>query len=203
VKNLQVGITTTGGLNVKLIDKVEVGVQLRKYKHKNNSTNFPELFNIPVDQRITAMAARNFGETIKTIAVALTLAFETMNLSRPMQAFQILDLAEAIVDEAESDKLSIEDLMIFLQRMTRGEYQGLYEGIDIPKFMERFNQYRDERWDAGIELRDKRHEEYKSLGDRNVYERENPKDASTLGLQLEHFRKQSQIRTDEHKSRRQ
>lgn len=201
---MRVAITATGNLDVKRIDKVGVNLELRKYKTKTGAADFPALFKIPNDQRIAAMAEKDLGETIKLITVALTLAFEGMNLARPMQAFQILDLAEVIVDEsAGEDKVAFEDLMIFLQKLTRGEYPGLYEGIDIPKFMERFNAYRDERWEAGVRLRDEQDAYYKGLGDSNIFERNNPKDASTLGMQLEHFRLKSQQKTDEFKSRRQ
>jgi len=193
----------TGSLEVKRIDKMGVNLELRKYKTENGGTNFPALFKIPTDKRITAMAKEDLGNTIKLIAVALTYAFEGMNLTRPMQAFQILDLAEAIVDESGSDKLAFEDLMIFLQRLTRGQYPGLFEGMDIPKFMERFALYRDERWGEGIRLRDEKNEQFKKLGDMDVYERANPKDASSLGLQLEHFRQKSMERKDEIKSRKQ
>lgn len=143
---------------------MKINLELKKFKHINGAVNYREIFLIPKDNRIAAMAVRNIAETIQTITVALTLCFETMNLSRAMSAFQILDLAEAIVDEAESDSLSLEDLMLFLQKLTRGEYPGLYEGIDIPKFMERFGKYRDERWAAGIKIRDEKELEYKQLG---------------------------------------
>ncbi len=114
-----------------------------------------------------------------------------------------LDITEAVVDEAGSDNLSVEDLMLFLQKLTRGEYPEMFEGIDQAKFMSRFNTYRDERWDAWIAIRDAKVEEYKRLGDSNNFERTNPKDASTLGLQLEHYKQKVQERGDERKSRKQ
>jgi hypothetical protein len=155
----------TGGLDVQRVDKFGIQLELKKFKTERGDINYPVLFSIPKDERIAAMAEKDLEGTMKTITVAITLALETMNLSRPMQSFQILDLAEAVVDSAgEEDKPSLPDFMLFLQKLTRGEYPGLYEGIDIPKFMERWNKYRDERWEAGIELRDKQHEYYKSLG---------------------------------------
>lgn len=166
MKNLQVAITTGGNLDVKRIDKVGVYTELKKYKSPSGAVNYPALFKIPTDQRIAAMAEKDLGGTIKIITVALTLAFETMNLSRPMTSFQILDLAEAIVDSAgEEDKPAIEDLMLFLQKLTRGEYGAMYESIDIPKFMMFFNKYRDERWLEGVKLRDAKDAEFKALGD--------------------------------------
>jgi len=200
---LQTAITPTGSVEVAKVDKFGIGLELRKFKNPNNSINYPALFDIPKDQRIAAMAEMDLGATIKIVTVALTLALETMNLKRGMTAFQVLDLAEAIVDEAGSDNLAIEDLMLFLQKLTRGEYPEMFEGIDQLKFMLRFNKYRDDRWEAGIAIRDAKVEEYKRLGDSNDFERANPRDASSFGLQLEHFRQKSQERKDELKSRKQ
>jgi hypothetical protein len=203
IKNLQIGITPTGNVEIAKVDKFGIGLELKKFKNPNNSINYPVLFDIPKDQRIAAMAEKDLGGTIKIITVALTLALETMNLKRGMNAFQILDLAEAVVDEAGSDNLAVEDLMLFLQRLTRGHYPEMFEGIDQTKFFTRFNQYRDERWNEGIKLRDAKVAYYQSLGDSNDFERANPKDASTLGLQLEHYKQKSMERKDEAKSRKQ
>lgn len=200
---MQVAITPKGAIDVKKVDKFGVNMQLRQYKDKNGSINYPELFKIPTDQRIAAMASKDLEGTIKTVTVALTLAFETMNLARPMQAFQILDLAELIVDKAnENDKPSFPDLMLFLQRLTTGEYPGLYEGMDIPKFMERWNMYRDERWEEGIRIRDEQHEYYKAMGDNDHHQRYNPRDTSAFGEMMQHYRTKAQINRDEKRERR-
>lgn len=192
----------TGAIDVKRIDKVGLNLELRKFKKEGGGTNYPALFSIPKEQRIAAMAKKDLGGTIKQITVALTLAFETMNLTRPMQPFQILDLAEMIVDEADSDNLAFEDLMIFLQRLTRGEWPGFFEGMDIPKFMERFGIYRDERWAAGVKIRDEKHEEYKALGDSNHHERYNPRDTSSFGEMMQHYRTKAQVKRDENRERK-
>lgn len=151
-------------MDVSLVDKLGLNIQLRKYKNENGSINYPALFDIPRDKRITAMAERNLSETIQYISVALTLAAESMNLVRPMTSSQIIDLAEIIVDEAKGDNLSFEDLMLFLQKLTRGEYQENYEGMDIPKFMARFNKYRDERWGEAVKIREEKELYYKTIG---------------------------------------
>ena len=187
-----------GTLDVKRIDKVGINLQLRTYKNKNGSINFPALFSIPNEKRIANMAEVDLGETIKIITVALTLTFETMNLSRPMQAFQILDLAEAIVDSsAEEDKPALEDLMLFLQKLVRGEYPGLYEGMDIPKFMERWAKYRDDRWEEGIRIRDQQNEYYKSLGDAQTFDRTYRKPETSFDEMLSNYNSRLQTKNDE------
>ncbi len=197
IKNLQQGITQAGNFDVQRVDKLGLNIELKKYKDKNGSIDFVAMRDIPEQTRIYAVAQQDLGQTVKIIAVALTLAFESMNLTRPMNAIQILDLAEMIVEESESDKLAFQDVLLFLQKLTRGHYPGLYEGIDAVKFMERFNQYRDERFQEFIRLRDEREEYYKRLGDDNGWERNNTKDASPLGMQLEHYKQKVQARKDE------
>lgn len=174
-KNLSAAITEEGGIDIRKINNLSVNAQLRKYKNQNGTPNYPALFEIPKEERISAMAMRDMGGTIQLIAAALTLAFEKMNLARPMSAFQVLDLAEEIVDTShENDAIAVEDLMLFLQKLVRGEYPGLYEGMDIPKFLERFSTYRNERWAAAVQIRDEKHLYFKSLGDANRSAQVNP-----------------------------
>lgn len=111
------------------------------------------------------MAKNDFEGTLDIVLAGVTLAIESMNLKRGLNASQINDLAEEILDSSHEDNLSLEDLILFMQRLVRGQYGELYESMDIPKFMTLFGKYRDERWEEGIKQRDLKHEEYKNLGD--------------------------------------
>ena len=132
---------------------------------QNGSPNFAELIKIPAVNRIHEMAKTNPGETLGLVVAGLTLAVENMNLKRGMNASQLADLAEEIIDTSCEDKISFEDLMLFLQGLSRGRYGELYESMDMPKFMNFFNKYRDERWEEAIKIRDQHHEDFKNLGD--------------------------------------
>lgn len=191
------GITKEGKVDTKDVDRVGMNIELRKYKEGNGAPKYGELIKIPNGQRIPEMAKVDMRGTVTSVAVALTLAFEAMNLKNGMNAVQIVDLAEAIVDDAECDKIAIEDLLLFSQRLVRGNYGNLYESMDSIKFMGFFNQYRDERWEAAIKIRDEKHEEYKKLGDQNIFDRENPTDASPFGQHMNHLRLKTQARKDE------
>lgn len=111
------------------------------------------------------MVKRNFGETLALIVVALTKAFEAMNLNRPMNDEQIVELAETILDSSNEDLLALEDVVLFLQGLTRGKYGPLYEAMDIPKFMEKFEVYRNERHVALLRVREEQHANFKAMGD--------------------------------------
>jgi len=111
------------------------------------------------------MAENDYEGTLGVVTAGVTLAMENLNLKYPMNALQILDLADAIIDTAAEDNLSLEDLMLFLQQLTRGKYNPLYESMDVPKFMEKFEIYREVRHKEMVELRWNKHLEYISLGD--------------------------------------
>lgn len=199
---MQKGITTTGQFEVARIDKLSVNMELKKYKDKNGAIDFLSIREIPQEERIYSVAKRDLGSAVKLVAVAITLAMEGMNLTRPLTAFQILDISETVIEESESDSLTFPDLMLFLQRLVRGYYPGLYEGIDQLKFMERFNQYRDERFEEMKKMRDEKHDYYKGLGDSNHFERHNPKDTTAFGGMMEHYRTKAQVNRDEKRERK-
>lgn len=113
------------------------------------------------------MAERDFKTVLSVLVVAITKAFETMNLSRPMNPEQIVELAETIIESSGEDYLALEDVVLFLQGLTRGKYGQLYESMDIVKFMNLFEIYRNERHKALMDHRDEEHSQYKSIGDSN------------------------------------
>lgn len=148
---------------LKTGNKADISVALRDYKQPNGTIYFPALFEIPTKNRLPQMASESFGETLGIVTAAMTLAFESMNLVRGMIPAQIVDLSETILDSCGEDNLALEDLMLFLQKLTRGEYGKLYESMDIPKFMEMFEVYREERFQAIKTLRDEQHIQSKAM----------------------------------------
>lgn len=143
----------------------EITPILRQYKLSKGGIDFPKIFNIPVAQRITALAEQDFTRINMLIVAALTMALENMNLKRGLNEIQILNLSEAIIDSAHEDNLTFEDLMLFLQQFVRGKYPMSYESLDLPKVMKALDIYRDERWHEGIRIRDERIAQWQGLGD--------------------------------------
>ncbi len=148
---------------IKAGSKLEISTILRNYKQPNGVVYYPALFAIPNENRLPYMAKQDFGATVAVVCPSLTLAFETMNLNRGLNDLQIVDLAETVIESSEEDNLSLEDLMLFLQKLTRGEYGKLYESMDIPKFMEFFEIYREERFQAMQDLRYEQCVQHKAL----------------------------------------
>lgn len=129
--------------------------------------NYHAILCVPSSERIPVLSKVDYTRLNMIIIGALTMAFEAMNQKRGMNEFQILNLAEEIIDTASEDNLSIEDLILFLQNLVRGKYKIAYESFDIPKFMELFEVYRQERHASFLKLREDEHLQYKGMGDSN------------------------------------
>ncbi len=145
-------------------NKQQISLALRQFKEPSGVIKFNEVLSIPIETRIPQLAANDFGKVSMIIVAGLTLAFEGMNLKRGMNAIQILDLSEAIIDTAAEDNLALEDLMLFLQKLVRGEYAPMYESMDIPKFMEKFELYREQRHQELHRIRYEKESQFKSMG---------------------------------------
>lgn len=150
---------------VRTGNRQEINLVLKSFKLQNGSPNFPVLFQIPTTQRLPALAKADYEGTLDVVVAGVTLAAEAMNLKRPMTPVQINDLAEELIDTANEDNLSLEDVILFMQRLVRGQYGELYESMDIPKFMEKFEVYRQDRHNEILRIRENEHLQYKALGD--------------------------------------
>lgn len=197
---MEAGLTNNGQIDVAPVDRMGINMELRKYKDVSGHPDFRSLLVIPLERRINVLAEKDMRGTVTTIAVALTLATEAMNLKRPMNGLQIVDLAESIVDSSLEDKIAIEDVMMFLQELTRGKYGELYESFDSIKFMHLFNQYRDKRWEEGIRIRDEKVDYHKSLGDADTFNRTFRKPETVFGQHLSEYNQKLQAKNDEIKA---
>ena len=138
---------------------------LEVYKNDFGAVKFDLLLSIPRSQRLPELAKSSPKEIEAAIVSTLTTAFESMNLARPMNATQIFELSDAILESSAEDYLSLEDVLLFLQGLVRGKYGKLYESMDIPKFMDFFELYRDERHKAHLRLKEEAHSNHKAMGD--------------------------------------
>lgn len=178
-------------------NRQEINLALRQYKLSNGAPNFENLFKIPSKERLPIMAKNDFDGTVDVVAAGVTMAIETMNLKRPMTPEQINELSEALVATSYDDNLSLEDLILFLQRLVWGQYGELYESMDIPKFMQKFEIYRQERYEEIVRIREDQHLHYRSLGDP-----ERSQKTSALDDHLASYSQKLQEKNDEIKTLR-
>ena len=144
-------------------DRRAVNFEIQAYKLPNGAENYPALLSIPTSERLPAMASQDLQRTDMIVTAGLTMAMESMNLARSMNAAQVMDLSSAIIDTAAEDNLALEDVVIFLQKLVRGHYGSMYESMDIPKFMGKFEEYRQERHESMMRIKEERDAQYKAL----------------------------------------
>lgn len=120
---------------------------------------------IPATDRIPALVA--CGERVRVSAAlgaSMISAFSNMNLKYNMNADQIVELAEAIIDESFEDHLSLQDVLLFLKDLVLGKRGDIGYQMDMPKFFRMFEDYRQERHEAVIAIRDEERSRYKAMG---------------------------------------
>ena len=139
-----------------------MNIALRDFKTHGGNANYPALLSVPSAQRLPALAKTNYREVLGIVTAGITMAIESMNLNRPMNSLQVVDLAEVILETSEEDNLSLEDVMLFMQGLVRGTYGPLYESMDIPKFMEKFEVYREERHKQLLRIKEEQDAQYRA-----------------------------------------
>lgn len=141
----------------------EVNLILRQFKNDAGLVKFESVLRIPRTERIPALAKIDFKRILMLTIGAVTMAMKSLNLKNGLNEIQILDLSEAIIDTANEDNLSFEDLMLFLQRLVRGGYE-IGETMNIAKFLKVFEIYREERWQELNRIRNEIHTQHKVCG---------------------------------------
>lgn len=144
-------------------DKRELAITLKQYREPNGNVNFPLVLSVPTYERLPAMYQRNYMETTALVGMGLASAFDRMVFKKKPSGELVNDIAEEILNSADEDNLSLEDLMLFLQGLVRGKYGELAE-LSISRFMKLFDGYRDDRHYALIEYRENQHLQYKGMG---------------------------------------
>jgi len=121
-----------------------------------------------MQNRIPELTKTPDGRQKVSIAIAASMlsAFQHID-SAKMSASTIKEIAEGIIDSSHEDQLSIEDVLLFLKDLLMGKYGKLTGALDMPRFFEIFEKYRDERYQTLKKIRWEEHLTYKSLGDPN------------------------------------
>ena len=147
-------------------DKMGLNLGLKNYKTSSGSVNFNMVLAIPTKERIPQLVnSEGYKKVHKVLVAGVQLAMESLNLTNSLTASQIFDLADTLIDSANEDYLSLQDIILFLQKLTRGEMGALYSQMDMAKFMELFEIYREDRHQSLMTIREEQQVQHKSLGD--------------------------------------
>jgi hypothetical protein len=142
----------------------EITTILKQYKEPTGIIKYTEVFKIPAEERLPSLVEKDFMKATILVVGAITMAFEKMNFKRRVDGVLINNIADEIIDTCGEDNLSLEDLMLFLQGLVRGKY-GNVDELSVSRFMNLFEVYRDDRYEAIQEYRENKHLEFKGLGD--------------------------------------
>lgn len=146
-------------------NKVAVNLHLAKFKERG-VVSFPMVLSIASKDRIPALVITEEGryEVLIALTASLKSAFNNINLRVGLNEDQMIELADAIIDQSGEDNLSLEDVLLFLQKLLVGDAGKIYDRMDIPTFFELFETYRQDRHVAILRIREEQQSQHKSSG---------------------------------------
>lgn len=120
---------------------------------------------IPMAQRIPELVKTSEGRQDVSMALAASILSAFQHVEKvKMNAEQIVELAENIIDSAHEDQLSIEDVLLFLKDLLMGKMGKITQVIDMPAFFEYFEVYRTKRYQTLEAIRYEEHLNRKNAG---------------------------------------
>lgn len=145
-------------------DKTQITHHLSRFKEKG-LVRFDKVLAIESGERIAALVRQDEGylKVAAAIAASIQSAVNNLNLKLNLSEDQIAELAGLIIDDAEEDNLALEDVLLFLQQMITGKLGKIYERLDIQKFFELFEVYRQQRHENLIRIREEQAAQHKAL----------------------------------------
>jgi len=146
-------------------NKMAVNVHLSSFKERG-IVSFSKVLAISSTDRIPALAKtqEGRGEVLVALTASLKSAFGNINLRVGLNEDQLIELADAIIDQSSEDNLSLEDVLLFLQKLLVGDAGKIYDRMDIPTFFELFETYRQDRHEAVLRIREEQQVQYKAFG---------------------------------------
>ncbi len=185
--------------NVKSGNKMAISAHLSIFKNKG-IVAFDKVLSISQKDRIPAITATSEGRYGMLIALTASLksAFNNFNLRVGMNEDQIIDLADAIIDQSGEDNLALEDVLLFLQKLLVGDAGKIYDRMDIPTFFEKFEIYRQERHTQMLRIREEQQSQYKSFGDPERWTETHDKEAErSMGDAMKEYMKMQEKAQDD------
>jgi hypothetical protein len=148
-------------------DQQLVKTLLQGFTYPTGQTNYPHLLRIPSGERIPALANSDRQYVQKLIAAQIEYALKFFNIANGLSIEQVFLLSDKIVDEAKEDGLALQDVFLFLQKLTSGKMGTVFNRLDIPTFMELFEVHRQERHSEYLRAKEEIHINNKASGDPN------------------------------------
>lgn len=128
-----------------------------------NVPDYSKLLTVP--ERIPELTVQIGEANMCAIIMAEIQKFcECFTVVRPMSADQIAFCALAIMQTAEEDRLSLNDLVVFFEGAKQSKYGRILDHIDQSVIFEHLEVYREYRHQWIMSKREEMHAQYKSMG---------------------------------------
>lgn len=149
---------------------------------------FDKLLSISLYDRIPNLTHVYGVEKIHAIVTALLKGFcDSYNVIRPMNSDQIVSCAYDMVMTSQDDQLSIEDYVIFFKGAKEGKYGKILDRMDQQTIFEMLEQYRQQRHEATLNIRDEQHVNFKALGPTDRTSEERQVDEESFRVEMNKF----------------
>lgn len=150
-------------------DRYEIAKIVKEYKDADGNADYLKLMSISQSERIPELVKTEEGEKkmVGVVTAAITIMGEELNIKSGLKPGQVVSLAAAIIEQAEYERLTLEDVIVFLQQVSNGYYGEMYNALDRTKILKWMGTYREARVKSLEEYRINKHIEYKGLGDSN------------------------------------
>lgn len=177
------------------------GKQLRLFLEANNmmavsvhmqtylqlgKINFTELMAIPSSSRIPALSKVDPMECMVAINSATLMFLKSSGID----STQSVMITNSILMESAEDNLAVEDIVIFLMKLNAGQYGKFFGAITPASFMEKFEEYRQERHEFILNYREEQQANHKAAGiaERDESNRDDFKDLQRTAV-YQHYSK--------------
>jgi hypothetical protein len=154
-----------------LLNATEAGDQqlvktiLKPFVNSVGGTNYLSLARIPTGERIPALAKADREYVQKILVGQIEYMMKFFNVKNGLSVEQIFLLVDEIIEESEVDNISLQDVYLFCYKLVTGKMGTVYDRVDIPTFMEKFQIHRDERIKQVEEFRYEEQCNHKAMGD--------------------------------------
>lgn len=155
-------------------EKSEINAYLSRFLIASRP-NYYQLLKVPGNERLPALKSI-LGEPslIKILTIPISQCLRAAGIDNLELA---CDIGNQILMECEEDNLSLQDISLFAREFTGGKYGKNYGQLTQLAFMEMFEQYRQARHEAMMEIRLEEQANHKALGpaERRSDDQEEPK----------------------------
>ena len=154
-------------LNINTLEYGIIANLVVQNYQQDGAVKFEALLSIPLSERIPGLIESYGKKTVHRLLVMILNEFNNkvaLPKAKKLTATKISVSACELMLTAYEDQLSLEDVMLFLQRAKAGLY-GPIKNLVLPSVLfNKFEMYRQARHEVFVKLKERREAEFKAMG---------------------------------------